>query len=248
MSSLMRPLNGNYARWFNKKHKRRGYLFQDRYKSILCQDQEYARQLIRYIHLNPLRAGEVSSLTQLRDWSWCGHGFMLSVKGANGEGFQDRNEALRRFGETPAEAVRFYLDFLQEGIDEEKPELSGILGEPERFEIAGSYKGWPAVIGDSAFARSAMERHAVATWRKHRQSDYQDILEKIALEICRKFEINENSLFSKGRRNSISQAREEFCFRAYYKEKLPLSVIARFLGITITPVSFLARQGMEKNS
>ena len=111
------------------------------------------------------------------------------------------------------------------------------------------FKKVSITFGEERYATNdAMERHAVAICRKHRKSDYQDILEKIALEICRKFEINENSLFSKGRRNSISQAREQFCFRAYYKEKLLLSVIARFLGITITPVSFLARRGMEKNS
>jgi len=246
MSGLMRPLNGGYARWFNKKYARRGYLFQDRYKSVLCQDQEYAQQLIRYIHLNPVRAGEVSSLTQLGGWAWCGHGFLISVKGATGQGFQDRNEALRRFGAIPTDAVRNYLDYLQQGINGQKPELSGILGETERFEIQGSYKGWPAVIGDSTFARSAMERHAVAAWRKHRQSDYREVLEKIAAEVCRQFEIKEDCLFSKGRRNSISQAREHFCYRACYEEKLPLSVIARFLGITVTPTFFLARRGKPK--
>ena len=46
MSRLTRPLNGSYCRRFNRKYKRRGYMFQDRFKSVLCQDQEYAKLLI----------------------------------------------------------------------------------------------------------------------------------------------------------------------------------------------------------
>lgn len=248
MSSVMRPLNGGYARWFNRKYKRRGYLFQDRFKSVLCQDMEYARQLIRYVHLNPIRAGAVTSLAALRKWAWCGHGYILNVSGAKGRGFQDRNEVLRRFGKTPEDAIISYLNFLQEGIDEERPEMSGRLSESEAFEIAGSNKGWPAVIGDSEFARIAMQRHEVAAWRRHRQADYSGVLENIVSEVCRHFEINHDYFFRKGRMNTLSVARECFCYRAHYEEKIPFAVIARFLGITVTPVMFLARRGKEKLS
>ena len=53
----MRRLMTGYAVTFNKRHKRIGHLFQNRYKSIACEEDPYLLELIRYIHLNPLRAG-----------------------------------------------------------------------------------------------------------------------------------------------------------------------------------------------
>jgi len=66
----MHRLNSAYARYFNKKYKRRGFLFQDRYKSIVTQDTNYFKELIRYIHLNPIRAGRVKSLKNLGRYKW----------------------------------------------------------------------------------------------------------------------------------------------------------------------------------
>ena len=57
MSTVMRRLLTGYAVSFNRRHRRHGQLFQNRYKSILCQQEPYLLELVRYIHLNPLRAG-----------------------------------------------------------------------------------------------------------------------------------------------------------------------------------------------
>jgi len=61
----MRKLLTGYVVNFNRRHKRSGHLFQNRYKSILCEDEPYLLELTRYIHLNPLRAGMLSSLEEL---------------------------------------------------------------------------------------------------------------------------------------------------------------------------------------
>ena len=55
--NFMRQVNGRYVQYFRKKTKTRGYFFQDSYKSIVSQDQYYIEQMVRYIHLNPIRAG-----------------------------------------------------------------------------------------------------------------------------------------------------------------------------------------------
>jgi putative transposase len=246
MSALMRPLNGGYARWFNHKYHRRGYLFQDRFKSMLCQDQDYARQLIRYIHLNPVRSGEVGSIEMLAKWPWCGHGYLLNTPGAAGISFQDRNEALRRFGSLPDRAVSLYVKYLKEGIDKAHPETAGSLSEDALFEIAGSHKGWPAVIGDADFAKNAMSCHPVAVHRRHRQADYQNVLESIAKQVTARCEIPKSLLFQKGRRDKRSQARELFCCRAHDEEKIPYGIIARYLKGTIPPIMLLARRGKEQ--
>jgi len=57
LSDFMRKLLTGYAISYNRRHKRHGYLFQNRYKSIVCEEDSYLLELVRYIHLNPIRAG-----------------------------------------------------------------------------------------------------------------------------------------------------------------------------------------------
>lgn len=245
MATLMQPLNSGYARYYNKRHGRRGYLYQDRFKSVLCQDQDYAAQLIKYIHLNPLRAGQVKSLEQLGNWTWCGHGYLLGNESARGNAFQNREEALRRFGESEREALENYLKYLSEGYDPSETESAGLLPKRESTEIEGSCKGWPSVIGDPEYVRNAMEQHKIGKHRLHRKADYDYVLKQTAEKICEKFKITQEELMRRGKMNVRSDARAEFCHHAHIKELLPISVIAEFLNMTISPVSVLVRKGTD---
>ena len=74
--SLKKLLTG-YVVNFNLRHKRRGHLFQNRYKSIICEDDPYLLELTRYIHLNPVRAGMVGGLEELNDYRWAGHSVIM---------------------------------------------------------------------------------------------------------------------------------------------------------------------------
>jgi putative transposase len=65
LSNLMGRLLTGYAVTFNRRHKRHGQLFQNRYKSIICQEDVYLKELVRYIHLNPIRAGIISEISEL---------------------------------------------------------------------------------------------------------------------------------------------------------------------------------------
>ena len=55
----MQGLQQSYSQYFNLHHRKSGHVFQGRYKAIVCDKDEYLLQLIRYIHLNPVRAGMV---------------------------------------------------------------------------------------------------------------------------------------------------------------------------------------------
>ena len=72
----MRKLLTGYAVNFNRRHKRHGHLFQNRYKSIVCQEDAYLLELVRYIHLNLLRAGVVKDMIGLNKSPWSGHSAM----------------------------------------------------------------------------------------------------------------------------------------------------------------------------
>jgi REP element-mobilizing transposase RayT len=74
VSAFMRRLLTGYAAWFNRGHRRVGHLFQNRYKSIVCEEDSHLLELVRYIHLNPVRAFVVQSMGELDRYRWrCWH-------------------------------------------------------------------------------------------------------------------------------------------------------------------------------
>jgi hypothetical protein len=113
LSLLMRRLLTSYAVFFNRRHARAGHLFQNRYKSIVCEEEPYLFELVRYIHLNPLRAGLVADLATLDRYPWSGHAVLMGHQAFEG---QDITEVLARFGRAPAKARQQYRQFVEDGI------------------------------------------------------------------------------------------------------------------------------------
>ncbi len=77
ISAVMRRLLTWYAQYYNRRHRRTGHLFESRYKSILCDEGSYLLSLIRYIHLNPVRAGIITNITELNSYPWSGHSTIM---------------------------------------------------------------------------------------------------------------------------------------------------------------------------
>jgi REP element-mobilizing transposase RayT len=77
LSRLMRRLLTGYVIGFNRRHGRSGQLFQNRFKSIICQEETYFRELVRYIHLNPVRAKMVDVLEKLKRYKFRGHSALM---------------------------------------------------------------------------------------------------------------------------------------------------------------------------
>ncbi|NKB33809.1 MAG: transposase [Pseudomonadales bacterium] len=73
LSKLMASLLGGYAGYYNRKYGRSGYVFQNRYQSILCDADVYLQELVRYIHLNPVKASLVEDSQLLERYRWTGH-------------------------------------------------------------------------------------------------------------------------------------------------------------------------------
>jgi len=80
VATVMRRLLTGYAMSYNRRHQRHGHLFQNRYKSILCQEDTYLLELVRYIHLNPLRAGIVEDLRALDRFHFAGHSVIMGKR------------------------------------------------------------------------------------------------------------------------------------------------------------------------
>lgn len=74
LPQIMRHINGAYTTYFNVKRARPGHLFQGRYKAILVEIDEYAKELSRYIHLNPIRAKMVKTP---EEYEWSSYRFYI---------------------------------------------------------------------------------------------------------------------------------------------------------------------------
>ncbi len=79
LAQSMRRLLTGYVVNFNRRHKRAGHLFQNRYKSIVCEQEPYLLEVSRYIHLNPVRGEIVPGLPALRRYPWTGHAALMGT-------------------------------------------------------------------------------------------------------------------------------------------------------------------------
>ena len=109
LSTFMRKLLTGYAAWYNRRHKRQGHLFQNRYKSIVCEEESYFLRLVSYIHLNPFRAGLVGSIKELDDYKWSGHAVIMK---RHQHEWQDCEYVLEYFAEHESSALKAYQEFV----------------------------------------------------------------------------------------------------------------------------------------
>jgi putative transposase len=114
IATVMRRLLTGYAVTFNRRYRRHGQLFQDRYKSIPCQEDPYLLELVRYIHLNALRANIVENYSSLGRYKYCGHVFILWSKKND---WQDVEYVLRFFNRRRRIAQGQYKQYVSEGIE-----------------------------------------------------------------------------------------------------------------------------------
>ena len=105
IATIMRRLLTGHAGFFNKRYRRSGHMFQNRYKSILCQEYTYLLELVRYINLNPLRARLIKDFDLLRKYPYSGHSVLM---GKVKNDWQDIQWVLRLFDERIRVARRRY--------------------------------------------------------------------------------------------------------------------------------------------
>jgi REP element-mobilizing transposase RayT len=105
LAKFMRRFLTGYADSYNLRHRRQGHLFQNRYRSIVCDGDRYFAELVSHIHLNPLRVKLVADLKELEKYAYCGHGVIL---GTIRNEWQDRDSVLSRFGSQEGDAKAAY--------------------------------------------------------------------------------------------------------------------------------------------
>ncbi|MBD3346341.1 MAG: hypothetical protein GF401_14900 [Chitinivibrionales bacterium] len=243
LSRFMRKLNTTYAMYFNKRHTKQGYVYQDRYRSRICQERVYFLELVRYIHLNPVRGGVVKNLKELESYPWCGHG---GIVGYNKPEWQQSGEVLARFCKSRKNAIQAYLSFMQEGLEKD----TGLFQEDIYiFKDKQAQQSNKAVddriIGDRSFIEEVLHKAKLDHEKEKLISKVDKDIRQVAEWICRSNGIKMQDLLRKGRMNSRSKARETFCFKAH-SLGITMKEIADFLGIGVPSVSKLYYKGLEE--
>jgi len=245
LGRIMKPLNMHYAHYHRKKYNRRGPLFMDRFKSIATQDQHYVQELVRYVHLNPVRVGICKSIDDLNIYPWSGHAALVG-KGGKSHSFQQTESVLKRFGATVHESRVNYLKFMEEGLNcsGEEDRLIDLV----RKSNEGSQGGRTAtcwVIGDREFVINALDSAQATRLRINRFEREGGSIESLAGKICEHFKISADELKKRHRENNTADARKVLACIADRQYRAPHRYIAEYLGVGTTAVSGMSRQGKK---
>ncbi len=250
---FMRRLLTGYAVWFNRRHQRSGHLFQNRYKSIVCEEDGYLLELVRYIHLNPLRSHVLRSLEELDTYPWSGHS---AIVGKVQRDWQEREYVLNQFGRREKRSIEVYRRFMQEGKGlGSRPELEG-------GGLIRSLGGWSKVLslrsrgeemehdsrilgsGDfvQAVTRDAEEAIARQVRNRGRKS-----IEEIIARMCGKSGVSEKEVRNGNQSRKAARVRAEIACFLNREMGISMAEIARKLGVGASAIAMAIRRRKPQN-
>lgn len=254
ISNVMQRLLTGYAQQFNRRHKRHGRLFQNRYKSFLCEEDPYLLELVCYIHLNSIRAHIVKDMKALNSYPYSGHAVIM---GKLKYECQDSDYVLRLFGKRVEVARRSYFKFVsQKKSQGRRPDLVG-------GGLIRSAAGWSALIteksaavrimgderilGSNDFVESVLQRanedYEQRTRILAKGQDLNTLIECIADY----FEIDTESLYTATKQPVISRARALLCYFAVNNLMMRGAEVAHRLGVSPSSVSRSVARGRADN-
>jgi len=218
LSVPLQNVGFRYTQAMNRKLGRVGHLFQGRYKALLVDHDEYLLQLVRYIHLNPVRARLVSDPA---DYPWSGHRAYLGTAALS---WLTTDSVLGLLGGSLGVARRRYARFVADG-----------LGEGHRSDFYGGEED-SRVIGDERFV-AGLQRQAVPVQRAGRVT-----LDALVAHVCSGYGLEESALRAPGRQRREAQARALIGWLAVRTKAATLAEVAQRFG---REASGLGRQALQ---
>jgi len=252
ISTVMRRLLTGYALYYNRKHRRHGHLFQNRFKSILCQKDSYFLELVRYIHLNPIRARIVDNLEELDKYKYCGHSVITGLENAE---WQDIKEVLGMFGSHTGPARRSYRSFVGKAITEGKrQDLTG----GGLLRSAGGWEGVKAlrkeqvyqrnderILGDGDFVGKVLASAEEAMERRHALHARGIDLDRLTNKVSKIFGVKAEEIWFPGRFRRIVEARSVLCYWAVREIGVSMTMLSRKMGISVAAISGSVIRGQK---
>lgn len=219
LGRLMQRVGTRFARTIQKELHTTGHLFENRYHAVLVDVDNYFLELLRYIHLNPVRAGIVQAAHQYR---WSSHRAYL---GKSSQPWVHTNFALRMFAPEEIQARARYEAFINE--------RTGIRASP----LADIHPRERRVLGDDQF----LERLGIPSTRTRRNMI---TLDDVAANVCEELRVSLAELRSPSQSRDLCVARARVAVEALSERICPLSEVARYLNRSASSLSrVVARYG-----
>jgi hypothetical protein len=216
----------------------------------LCQEDLYLKELVRYIHLNPLRVGLVSSLSELDKYPWCGHHVLMRPPKKT---WQNIDYIYGFFSENKRDARKRYREFVGKGISlGKRPDLTGggllrssggwtALKESRKAGIR--LKGDERILGNSDFVEDVLKSSQESFEQKYelkaRGFSFDAVRERVAEVIGIKPE--EVTVCDKA--PQTVRARSLLCFWAHRRLGMSTVEIAGVLNMSQPAISRSSRRG-----
>jgi REP element-mobilizing transposase RayT len=254
LAALMHPLLTGYVGAFNRRHKRVGHLVQNRFRAILCQKDSYLLELIRYIPLNPVRAGLVKTPKELALYPWSGHSAILGLRDYP---WQATEEVLSHFGSQVISARQAYESHVLSGWTQgRRTDLEGGglirslggLSQALQARVSGEQQAYDSrILGDGNFVEGILTEveHAEAQRQRARNSGL--TLNRIQNLAAALSGVAAPSLLRRDRCQPVTQARSLFVYAATEILEIRLSRLAALLGMSSGALSEIRKRGERLN-
>lgn len=215
LSRIMQQLCFRYTQWANSRQKRVGHLFQGRYKAIVVDADAYLVELVRYIHLNPVRAKLVKTP---KDHPWSGH---RAYVGHEKLPWLTTEWVLSQFAKRLKTARTKYGEFVSYGKDE---------GHRQEFH-SGTSEG--RILGDDIF----VDRVYTESDQEEKKSvTFDEIIEKV----CKVYGLTEEEITAVGKQRYPSEARGMIAYLVREKCGLSLTDLGRRMKRDVSTLSLAA--------
>lgn len=248
LPTFMRRLLTGYAISFNKRYNRSGHLFQNRYKSVICDEDPYFLELVRYIHLNPLRSHVAKSVDDLDTYVWSGHRALI---GKTRVPWQDCNPVLLLFSDTEKRAQSLYKNFVVKGaLQGHRPELTGgglvrslggiqeaVIRRKEGDRVLTDER----VLGTGEFVKRLLEQAEKKERNYLSLAERIEKMERIMNERCEAEGITRQALAGGSKAGILSKIRADLTRQFVHDLGISHAEIARRLGISTPRVSKIIR-------
>ena len=190
LSRILQGLNQSYTMYFNRKYETVGHLFQGRYKAIICDRDEYLLTLIKYIHLNPVRA---AAAKRPDDYPWSSH-HAYAMKLTDSE-LIDTDLVLRMFAEHRPTAMQRYLKFINTGPAIDRKDIYGTVDQ--------------RLLGDEQFVSDVRSKAPIEIKGSRRRWTHS--LEDISEAIKKGFTVSIDEMRTQTKSTAVAEGRRIFC-------------------------------------
>jgi REP element-mobilizing transposase RayT len=234
LATFMRRLLTGYAVSFNRRHGRVGHLFQNRYRSIVCDEETYLLELVRYIHLNPVRANSVRSVSELDGFRWSGHAVLMGLRALEGQAV---DEVLGRFGRTEREARRGYWHFVAAGASlGRRNELTG--GGLRRSLLRSGAGATPAAYDERVLGLGGFVERLRLEEQQRDRLPPRFSLDELLVRVAESFGMETTRLLRRSTLSAVADARALFAYLAVTR--------LGYRGTDVGGVLRLTRSGTSK--